>query len=316
MIDYSIYYQQELQPDEIDGIPHHDIFVSAFNSSARVRKVYEQISADRKLWLVHPEYRYSADQLPKNQDMVVPKANNEAEQVYELLASLGSLDGKTLCVDITGFMRHVLISLMSGLARVGVAQVTVLYSEPESYAKQEATQFSTSTSGTVRTIFGMRQTRNEQAPDALILGVGFDDKLISEVINHKEHLLVYPVLGFPSLSPDMFQQSAVRAARSAAPALDEAWITKRFFAPANNPFSTATVVSEIVRRLDSAGTPPNIYLSPLSTKVQVLGFVLYWILEGQYRGAVSPLLPECDTYAQETTIGLKRLWKYDVELKA
>lgn len=316
MIDYSIYYQQELQPDEIDSIAHHDIFVSAFNSSERVRRVYEQISAERKVWLVHPEYQYTNDELPQNQETVVPTANNEAEQVYVLLESLGPLDGKNLCVDITGFMRHVLISLIAGLARVGVGRVTVLYSEPESYAKQEATQFSTSTSGSVRTILGMRQTRNEQAPDALILGVGFDDKLISEVINHKEHMLVYPVLGFPSLSPDMFQQSAVRAARSAAPALDEAWITKRHFAPANNPFATATVVSEIVRRLDLTGIPPNVYLSPLSTKVQVLGFVLYWILEGKYRGAVSPLLPECETYAQETTIGLKRLWKYDVELQA
>jgi hypothetical protein len=316
MIDYSIYYQQELQPDEIGTIASHDVFVSAFNSSERVREVYQRISADRKIWLVHPEYQYDFGELPKNQETVVPKANSETEQVYALLTSLGPLDGKTLCIDITGFMRHVLISLMAGLARSGVTQVTVLYSEPESYAKQEATQFSTRTSGQVRTIFGMRLTRNEQAPDALILGVGFDDKLISEVINHKEHLLVYPVLSFPSLSPDMFQQSAIRAARSAAPALDEAWITNRYFAPANNPFATATVVSEIVRRLDLAGIPPNIYLSPLSTKVQALGFVLYWILEGRHRGGVSPLLPECDTYARETSVGLKRLWKYDVELRA
>lgn len=315
MIDYSIFYQQELQKTEISGINSHDIFVSAFNSSERVKKVYEQISADRKVWLVHPEYRYRADEMPKNQEIILPNKNDEATQVYELLTALGPLDGKTLCIDITGFMRHVLISLIAGLARAGAPKITVLYSEPESYAKQEATQFSTSTSGTVRTIHGMRLTRDEQAPDALILGVGFDDKLISEVINHKEHLVVYPVLGFPSLSPDMFQQSAVRAARSAAPALDEAWITKRYFAPANNPFATATVVSEIIRRLDLGGVPPNIYLSPLATKVQVLGFVLYWILEGQYRGAVSPLLPECDTYAQETTVGLKRLWKYDIELQ-
>lgn len=315
MIDYSIFYQQELKPSEIDGIASHDIFVSAFNSSERVKKVFEKISAVRKIWLVHPEYQYNSSQLPANEEAILPLSNNEAEQVNDLLDALGPIGGKTICIDITGFMRHVLIFLVTRLEQEGVTKITALYSEPESYRKQEATQFSTHTSGKVRTIYGMRLSMDAEADNAVVLGVGFDDKLISEVINHKEHLRVYPVLSFPSLSPDMFQQSAVRAARSASPALDGAWITDRYFAPANNPFATATVVSEIVNRLDSAAVPPNIYLSPLSTKVQVLGFVLYWLLEGRHRGAVSMLLPECDTYAQETTDGLKRLWKYDVELR-
>jgi hypothetical protein len=315
MIDYSIYYQKSLKPDEITQIVPHDVFVSAFNSSERVKRVYEQFPAMRKVWIVHPEYGYTDDEMPSNVEIVSPKTNSEPEQVNLLLDALGLLDGKTICIDITGFMRHVLIFLIPMLEGMGVTKITALYSEPESYAKQEATEFSTRTSGTVRTLYGMRLSHDEHSDDALVLGIGFDDKLISEVLNRKDHVIVYPVLGFPSLSPDMFQQSAVRAAKSGAPALDDAWITNRFFAPANNPFATATVVAEIVRKLDLEPKPPNIYLSPLSTKVQALGFVLYWMLEGRRRGAVSMLLPECDTYARETSKGLKRLWMYDVELR-
>jgi hypothetical protein len=189
-----------------------------------------------------------------------------------------------------------------------------VYSEPEAYSKQEATVFSTQTTGRVRAIAGMRLSNNEDAQDALVLGVGFDHALINEVMNNKDHVVVYPILGFPPLSPDMFQQSAIRASHSGGPALEEAWITNRRFAPANDPFATAGVVAELVRKIDGARLPPNVYLSPLSTKVQALGFALYWVLEGKGRGAVSMLLPECETYSRETSTGLKRLWTYEVEL--
>ena len=83
--------------------------------------------------------------------------------------------------------------------------------------------------------------------------------------------------------------------------------------PNYDPFSTAAAVRSIVDEVDRQGTPANIYLSPLATKVQTLGFALYWQLEGRRRGGISILLPECSTYSRETTIGLKRLWSYTVE---
>jgi hypothetical protein len=315
MIDYSIFYQYEIKPDNLHETTPHDIFVSAFNSSERVRKVFSKIPAIKKTWLVHPEYMYQPNEYPAEGAIVAPLLNNEMSQVNDLIRSLGELKNKTLCIDITGFMRHVLIFLIPKLVAMNVAKVTVIYSEPDSYSNQEATEFSTRTTGIVRTIQGMRPTNNEHASDVLILGVGFDHKLISEVLNSKDQFIVYPILGFPSLSPDMFQQSAVRAARSGAPALDEDWITNRSFAPANNPFATATVISSIVNKLDLAAIKPNLYLSPLSTKVQALGFALYWILEGRSRGAVSMYLPECETYARETSTGLKRIWIYEIELQ-
>ena len=131
---------------------------------------------------------------------------------------------------------------------------------------------------------------------------------------HKDGAEVYPLFAFPSLSPDFYQQSAIRAASSGEVAVPEQWITKRRFAPANDPFSTAAVLHSIVEEANrNRSAPANIYLSPLATKVQVLGFALYWQLEGRLLGGVSILLPECVTYSRETTIGLKRLWSYTVE---
>ena len=314
MIDYSIFYRSVVDPASLENVEPYDVFISAFNSAIRVQSVFEKTPAARKIWLVHPEYKYMDNELPSVGEIVKPLQNDELEQVRELLEVTGPLVGSRVCIDITGFMRHVLVFLIAKLNTLGVNNFTAVYSEPEAYAKQEATVFSTQTAGKVRAIAGMRLSNNEHAQDVLVLGVGFDHALINEVMNNKDHVVVYPILGFPPLSPDMFQQSAIRASHSGGPALEDAWITNRRFAPANDPFATAGVVAELIRKMDVTGRSPNVYLSPLSTKVQALGFALYWVLEGKGRGAVSMLLPECETYSRETSTGLKRLWTYDVEL--
>lgn len=313
-IDYSIFHRNKIDIETLEAVEPFDIFISAFNSTVRVQSVFEKIVAKKKIWLIHPEYNYSHNELPTNGYIVIPEGNNELAQVDALLKSIGSLDGCRVCIDITGFMRHVLVFLVAKLNRIGINNFTAIYSEPEAYSKQEATVFTTQTAGKVRAIAGMRLSNDENAQDTLVLGVGFDHALINEVMNSKDHVVVYPVLGFPPLSPDMFQQSAIRASRSGGPALEDAWITNRRFAPANDPFATAGVVAELIRKIDATKPPPNIYLSPLSTKVQTLGFVLYWVLEGEKRGAVSMLLPECETYSRETSSGLKCLWSYEIEL--
>jgi hypothetical protein len=112
----------------------------------------------------------------------------------------------------------------------------------------------------------------------------------------------------------MYQQSAVRASQSGDIALEGDWVSNRKFAPANDPFSTASILSEIVREIDRKGDLANIYMSPLSTKAQALGFAIYWQLEGKARDATIMLMPECLTYSRETSVGLKRLWTYTIEL--
>jgi hypothetical protein len=288
MKDYSIFYRRPVRTDRIgQELPVFDIFVSAFNSSDRVGKVFNEVRANHKIWLIHPEYKYTPIEKPTEATRVCPKHLDEVVQVDSLLNKMGDLSGKKICIDITGFMRHVLVFLIAKMAHNGIRSFTALYSEPSIYFDQEDTAFSTTTSGEPRPVRGMAGSNFSQGTDYLILAVGYDHKLINEVTNHKDGSTVYPLFAFPSLSPDFYQQSAIRASNSGDVTGRPEWITNRRFAPANDPFSTASIVSEVVLEIDRKGEPANIYLSPLSTKAQALGFALFWILEAKARGAVT-----------------------------
>ncbi|WP_080426689.1 hypothetical protein [Burkholderia ubonensis] len=323
MIDYACFYRRAIRRENIEReLAKYDVFVSAFNASDRVRTVFDRVRADQKFWLVHPEYLYTEVERPRNAPTICPEGTDESVQVRTLLEAIGDLTGKTVCIDITGFMRHVLAFLVAMLSHVGVREFTALYSEPDAYAKQEHTRFATTTSGGVRSIRGMGGVGAADGVsgatdgDYLVLGVGYDYKLINEVTTYKDSSTVFPLFSFPSLSADMYQQSAVSAARSGGIILSDDWTAKRRFAPANDPFSTASVVQEMVAEIERASPEAEIALSPLATKVQVLGFALYWCLEGKNKGTVSVLLPECLTYSRETSSGLRRLWSYTVEFFA
>jgi hypothetical protein len=313
-MDYALFFRRPIAVDRIaKEAGHFDVFVSAYNSSDRVRTVFDEVRAERKLWLVHPEYQYAALELPVGATLIEPDSRDEIAQVEALLSAIGQLDGRSLCIDITGFMRHVLVFLLPRLAYAGVTSFTALYSEPVSYKKQEATSFSTTTSGVVRPVRGMYGSPGA-GRDHLLMAIGYDHQLISEVSAYKDGVTTHPLFGFPSLSADMYQQSALRAERSGEVVLRPEWVSNRLFAPANDPFSTALVVSERVQAIDAKSPDQNVYLAPLSTKVQALGMSLYWHFEGRVRGRCTVLLPECLTYSRETSSGLKRLWTYEIEL--
>lgn len=314
MLNYGIFFRRPIPVARIDKeLPAFDLFVSAFNASDRVNRVFAEVRATRKVWLVHPEYQYTPLDHPAG-EVVTPQFLDEVVQVNELLLQLGDLQGKSLCIDLTGFMRHVIVFLVAKLEHMGLTEFTAVYSEPVAYLKQEQTSFSTTTSGVVRAVRGVGPSNSGKGDDALIVAVGYDHKLIGEVASNKDGAAVFPLFGLPSLSPDMYQQSAISASASGDVALSNEWVNNRRFAPANDPFSTARAVSEIVAILDRQLPKRNVYLSPLSTKVQALGFAIYWLLEGRVRGGVAVILPECLTYSRETTSGLRRLWMYSVEL--
>lgn len=315
MRDYSIFYRRSINIDRINPeLDHYDIYVSAYNSSERISSVFEKISAGKKIWHIHPEYQYNLVEEPIGHTISRPVKIDEISQVNVLIATMGDLVGKSICVDITGFMRHVLIFLVAKLEFLGVRQFTAIYSEPVVYSKQEDTVFSTTTSGNVRPVKGMGGSNHSQGQDLLVIGVGYDYRLINEVSTNKDSMKVYPLFGFPSLSADMYQQSAIKAAESGSVAFDGTWITNRRFAPANDPFATAEVIQSIVESAERSSKLANVYLSPLSTKAQTLGFALFWLLEKRPSLSLVMLMPECLTYSRETSKGLKRLWSYTVEL--
>ena len=63
-IDYDIFYREQLSIENypINSAPF-DIFISAFNASDRVKEVFDKIDSCQKYWLIHPEYRFSDDEL-------------------------------------------------------------------------------------------------------------------------------------------------------------------------------------------------------------------------------------------------------------
>lgn len=317
MFDYSIFYSRSFDYSEISKtLPSFDIFISAFNNSDRVKTLFNSIDSSRKFWLIHPEYNFTVDEIPSSDmcEVVVPSNINDITQVNELLSQIGDLNDKNICIDITGFMRHVLIFLVASLKFKGINKFTAIYSEPMYYSKGDDTDFSTTTSSVVKSVSGISSTSNSEYKDHLIINIGYDHKMLSQISSYKDGAIYHPVFSFPSLSADMYQQSSIRAALGGSITQDSNWITKRKFSPANNPFATAQVVSDIVKELDlNFHGKNNIYLAPISTKAQTLGFAIYWALEGKDRG-VTILLPECLSYSRETSQGLKRLWAYEVEL--
>ncbi len=309
MIDYSIYYRTTLPLGRRWRDCSWDLFLSAFNSSERVLSVYSRISAAQKTWLIFPEYSFRDRELPSGKCFAC-QGVNESDFVQNLFNSSHAELGKaSICIDITGFIRPYLIFLVKFLFSAGVKRFDVIYSEPVSYRKKELTQFSSGGVGVVRQVAGYEGVHSTHTShDVLIIGSGYDSDLISRVAYHKEAAKKIQVMGLPSLRADMYQENELRAALA-----EEAVGTGEVhFAPANDPFSTATLLQEIVR-LNSRQKPiTNLYLAPLASKVQVLGFCLFYLFERE-NTASSLIFPFAPLYDRETTVGLSRVWKYTVE---
>lgn len=89
MIDYSIfYYQAYSSPNDLSD---YDIFISAYNSSERVKSVFSNINASKKLWLIHPEYLFNDLELPKDGIIVKPEERSESIQVRTLLNNINNI---------------------------------------------------------------------------------------------------------------------------------------------------------------------------------------------------------------------------------
>jgi hypothetical protein len=141
--------------------------------------------------------------------------------------------------------------------------------------------------------------------------MGYDDGLVSRVAADKEGARLVRLMSLPSLSADMYQESVLRLDRTGvmSPSDSNEWI---FFAPANDPFVVASELSDLVQRLEMRGTITNLYLCPLATKVQALGFALFYMTELRDT-ASSVIFPFAETYERETSTGIGKTWLYEIE---
>jgi hypothetical protein len=284
-----------------------DLFLSGYNLSERIRYVYDTVRAREKIWLIAPDYVISQDELPSER-YISSESRDEGEVVRALLNDVENLPDRRICVDSTGFVRQHLLFLIRLLFATGVKELDILYAEPEAYRQKEKTKFSDGALHDVRQVMGFEGEIKEGGQDLLIIGSGYDNRMISKVAESKSSCRIIQMLGFPPLRADMYQENMMKVSE----AEDYTDRTEFIYAPANDPFVTACVIKETIARIERVKPIGNIYLSPLGTKAQVLGFALYYMAEMIDKSA-SIIYPVTEMYSKDTTVGVSRVWRYSVE---
>lgn len=315
-MDYSLLRRQEFAPHEVAALPNWDVFISAFNKSERVNTVFAAVGAARKDWVVHPEYDFRNNEVPGPTGNVFRGGRDEADFWLDYFewADLRSWPlTSSVCIDITGFMRPHLMLLPRLLHHHGFSRLHVIYSDPLAYQSGDRTVF---TQGAVTRVGQVRGFEGLHVPDSgeddlLVLGAGYDSELIRRVAEDKRGTRKLQMFGLPSLQPHMYEENRLRAA-AAEEAMGPLAGDSLLFAPANNPFATAQELHDRLA-LETRRPVSNLYLSPLATKPQALGFALYYMCE-RVGTATSIIFPYAEHYSHETSVGLARISLYELEL--
>lgn len=307
-MDYTIFYKKGFEDGNIhECASEYDIFFSGFDNCERTKSIFGKIKSDKKYWINFPHYHIKPEDLPSDQTIYNHASFKEDEFFIDLFKTLSVNADSRICIDITGFIRPHLVFFIKYLYLQGVKKLDCLYTEPKFYKNAEDTTFS-GFIDEVKIIEGCGsaiinpQTDN----DLLIITAGYDDKLIAKVSQYKSKVKQkYYILGFPSLQPDMYQESILKIfnAKESIGA-----ITTRY-APAFDPFVTAQTIETII------GENPdysNIYLSPLSTKPQALGIVFYYLWNFQDK-PVNIIFPYSNNYFPKTAYGINKTWKYTLQ---
>ncbi|MHB8730851.1 MAG: hypothetical protein ACYDAB_03560 [bacterium] len=314
MSEYLLFYKQRLPVAGNWGI-NWDIFISAYNSSDRVRTIADRVNARHKYWLMLPEYGYAEEDYPQG-NVYAGLAENEAEYLMNFMQGLApAFVRKRILIDITGFVGPYVLILAAILQRLGVAQCDVVYGEPVRYLHGERTKFTDEAVLEVKQVPGFEGVHTiDTSNDLLVIGVGYDFRLVAEVANDKEHARKVQLFGLPSVRPDMYQENLLQASQAReAVGPDASFPANYKYAPAYDPFVTASVLSTLVQAHRTSYPKANVYLSPLSTKAQTLGFAVFYLRECTDT-ATSVVLPFCKTYMKETSEGLSGVWLYRLEL--
>lgn len=306
-MDYTIFYKSSFENGEVNG-KDYDLFFSSFDNCDRTKVVFSKIAATRKIWFLFPHYNLPAFATDETFDVFINSSHKEDDFFFDFF-SKNTIDFKSkICVDITGFIRPHLIYFIKYLYLKGASKIDFLYTEPHYYINAEETTFS-GFIDEVKIIEGCGSAFSDPNTenDLLITAAGYDDKLIAKVSQFKSKIKnKYHILGFPSLQPDMYQESVLKIYS----AKESIGSIKSKFAPAHDPFVTAQTVDDIIKENPVFS---NIYLCPLSTKPQTLGMAFYYLWNFNTM-PISIIFPYSKHYSPKTAEGIKKTWKYTLEL--
>jgi len=296
----------------LEGHQEFDIFISAFNLSDRVRHTFDKVAAKDKYWIIHNEYKFGEQELPTDARRLTSNSSSEADFIIDTFGSIQSLDPSLrIAVDITGFMRPHLMFMMYYLRERGINKFALIYTEPSQYKRKSETIFSSDVLE-VRQINGYEGLHTiDMTGDVLIVGVGYDHDLISHVLASKGNARQVQLLSLPSLSADMYQESLIRLHKVSdnSTSLPEDQLA---YASANDPFATYIVLGETLERLyGHYEVISNLYLSPLATKPQAVGFAMFYLSHLVGKSA-SIMFPFASSYSKDTSKGVGRAWLYEM----
>lgn len=310
-MDYTIFYKEQIGDSDLVKHSRWDLFVSAFNHNERIKEIFSLSNAAEKHWLIFPEFEFNTSEHPVlafNEKIFGVGESVSTDSVKSYLKEIDITKFSNICIDITGFTRPALIFFIRLLSSLNFKKIDIIYSEPTEYKDREFTVFSNlpKNAEPIPGCSGINPLSNKK--DLLIVASGYDHQLIIKVANYKKSWNTkYQIFGLPSLQPDMYQENRYKA-NLAISAMGED--TFNCFAPANDPFVTAQTIHDIISKHSDYS---NLYLSPLSTKAQTLGFILYYLYEGIGKN-VSIIFPSSEKYSKKTSEGASKIWKYTIEL--
>jgi len=318
MTDYTIFYKDYFNNTaDVSKLGPWDIFVSTYSLDERIVKVFDAISANEKYWLIHKEYNFASGEVPSASGFIKvydpTQREDEADFISNFFGSLRITDKTKLCIDITAFTRPTLIFLMYFLKNsLKLRKFELLYSEPNYYSAQEKTVFAEDVTK-VSQIAGYEGKHvPDNLKDVLIIGTGYDHSLITHVAEDKEYAQKIKIFGFPSLKADMYQENILQVQKAVEAIGTHIAPPFAYYAPAYDPFVTASILNEILENLKEEGNYTNIYLCPLGTKAHVLGFALFY-LNQCFDAPISIIYPHCSYKNKKDSVGLSGVWKYVIE---
>lgn len=307
---YLFFEKQLVIPEKISTtLCGYDRFISAFNLSPRVQEVFARVQATEKHWLVFPEYKIGPSALPKNGMVTCFTSCEEDEVIQDYFDKCPIKSGERICIDSTGFIRPHLLFLLRFLYEMECPVADCIYSEPTAYQKGSSTPFSANLSEVRQVKCYEGSHPFDTSGEYLVVGCGYDTNSMSAIATHHRHAIKVQLFPFPPLRPHMYQENRMRTADCDG-SFDQ--VLDPCFAPGYDPFATAQVLSRFVEQ--HRKDIKNLYLSPLATKAQVIGFAWFYLMECIDQ-AVSIVYPISDGYNQETSAGLSEVWRYKLDFK-
>lgn len=317
-MNYTYFYKYcYYKPEELQADTDYDVFISSYCRDDRVQIPWEEIRANRKIWVLVPD---TVDLLKEpSAEQYVVNDLNQYEQMLDFVERMRLDKKQRICIDSTGFIVPVLYMLIKCFQLNNILLFDVIYSEPLRYIHAESTEFSEDCYETsqIKGFAGMHSSQMDN--DLLIIASGYDHNRVSDVANVKKSVKTkVQLFGFPSMQADMYQENMIRAYMAVTALGSETFASMdvNIFAPAYDPFVTAQAIHDYLNDQQAKVPFTNIYISPLSSKPQALGIALYYLWERCHEKNLSIIYPQCRRYITENSEGMGCLWRYIIELPA